>query len=127
MVRISIIAGPLCTLAAALVAGPLAAQGTVTVKGQPELQETVSFADLDLRGWSARQTLNARVYGAADRLCAKAAEPFAPAQIGVGSAPTCRQLTYDSVAPQIRAAIARARSGQATIATNLVVSAPPAR
>jgi UrcA family protein len=127
MTRTSIIARPLCTFAAALVAVPLAAQESVTVTGQPVLQERVSYADLDLRGGSARQTLKVRVYRAADRLCALADGPFPNNQFGLGSAPTCAELTYADAQPQIRAAIDRANSRQPEMATNLVVSTPRVR
>ena len=90
----STIARPLCALAAALVAAPLAAQEPVTVTGQPVFQESVSYTDLDLRNWSGRQTLEARVYRAADRLCARAEGPFANDSVGFGSSPVCSDLTY---------------------------------
>ena len=71
MIKASSIARPLCALAAALIAAPLAAQEPTVVTGerQPVYQERVSYADLDLRHGSARQTLKVRVYRAADRLC----------------------------------------------------------
>ena len=57
MTKTSTIARPLLALVAALVAAPLAAEEPMTVTGQPILQEVVSFADLDLRHWSAQRSL----------------------------------------------------------------------
>lgn len=127
MTRTSIIARPLCALAAVLAAAPLAAQESVTVTGQPVLQERVSYTDLDLRRASARYTLKSRVYRAADRVCERAEGPIPGNQFGFASSPTCTELTYRKAKPQIMAAIDRAESGQPAVATNVVVSAPRVR
>ncbi len=128
MTKTSIIARPLFALA--LVAAPLAAEEPVTVTGQPQLQERVSFADLDLRQWSAQQMLKRRVYRAAEKVCAQAEGPLADSSLGYGSwflsAPPCTELTYKDARPQIASAVQRAKAGQQLAALAVVVSAPAA-
>jgi UrcA family protein len=126
MIRSSVFTRPLSALALVLVAAPLAAQERVTVTGQPVFQERVSFADLDLRQLQGRQTLNARVYRVADRLCAQAEGPFLENSVGFGSSPGCAELTYRNAKPQIAAAVQRAKAGQQLTAMTVVVSAPRA-
>jgi UrcA family protein len=114
-------------LAVALVTSPLAAEAPMTVTGQPVIQESVSYDDLDLRKWGAQQTLKARVFRTADRLCARADGPFATNGFGLGSSPTCSDLTYLDARPQIAAAIQRAKAGQQLAAISIAVSARWAR
>lgn len=114
-------------VAAPLAAAPLAAQDPMTVRGQPVHQEVVSYADLDLRQWSAQQTLKRRVFRAADKVCAQAEGPLADSSLGYGSwylsAPSCNELTYRHARPQIASAVQRAKTGQQLAAAAFVISA----
>jgi UrcA family protein len=114
---------PLFALAAWLVAAPLAAQEPTVVTGerQPAYQERISYADLDLRGWSAQQTLKGRVYRAADRVCSQANGPFSINEIGLGSSLNCADSTYKATRPQIKAAINQAKAGQNLAAAVVVL------
>ena len=127
MIRTSIITRPLFALTAVILAAPLAAERPLTVTGEPMVQESVSFADLDLREVPARMALVRRVKNAAWAVCI-AAEGRQRAGLAFGDpAGNCPNSTLRAARPQIRAAIDRARSGQPAIATNLVVSAARVR
>lgn len=122
MTKKTLIAAPLLAVAAAFAAAPLAADQPMTVTGQQLYQERVSFADLDLRSWSAQQALRRRVNHASERVCIAAEGPFS-ANIGFMSQPSCTEQTYQAARPQIAYAIRLAKSGQ-RMATGLVISAP---
>ncbi|MET0587405.1 MAG: UrcA family protein [Novosphingobium sp.] len=111
-------------LAAPLVTAPLAAQEPVIVEGQPVIQQAVNYTDLDLRHWSEQQTLKARVHRASENVCAQAYGRSPYSQYGLGSSPSCSDLTYKAARPQITAAIERAKSGQPQIASELVIQSP---
>ena len=71
---------PLIFVATFAIAAPAFAQGHsttgTTVQGSSEMQELVSFADLDLRERSAQRALNHRVIQASERLCIRSEGKF---------------------------------------------------
>lgn len=129
MTRTSTIVRPLFAIAAAIATTPLAAREPMTVTGhhQSAEQEHVSFADLDLRRWSAQQALKVRVQRAADRVCSQAEGPFSSINLGLASSMNCTDRTYHAARPQIIAAINRARTGQSLAAMSIAVAAPRTR
>jgi UrcA family protein len=128
MTRNSTIVRPLLMLTAALFSTSLAASEPLSVAGepvQPVYQESVDFADLDLRQAAAQKTLTQRVQVAARKVCFRNAlsAPRLPMQ------GTCFAATYKSAKPGVDAAIRLALAGQVQTAMSLVVSrvAPPLR
>lgn len=122
MITTSHIRLPLLALAAAFAAAPLMADEQMTVRGEQVYQEAVSFADLDLRSWSHQQALKRRVHKASERVCIEAEGPISY-NIGFMSGESCVESTYADTRPQVRAAIASAKSGR-QLATSLTVAGP---
>lgn len=113
-------AGIILTLVA--ITAPLAAQDTI-VEGSPrrsnDVQESVNYADLDLRNQSNQQMLISRVRQASNRVCDIVLRGESPM---VKFTSHCPQRTYRDAKPQIDLAIANAQNGK-RVAISFVVAA----
>ena len=113
-------AGIILTLVA--ITTPLAAQDTI-VEGSPrrsnDIQERVSYVDLDLRDQSNQQMLISRVRQASNRVCDIVLRGQSP-MMKFNS--RCPQRTYQEAKPQINLAIANAQNGK-RVAISFVVAA----
>ena len=113
-------AGIILTLVA--ITTPLTAQDTI-VEGSPrrsnDIQERVSYADLDLRNQSNQQMLISRVRQASNRVCDVV---FRGQSAMVKFTSRCPQRIYRDAKPQIDFAIANAQNGK-RVAISFVVAA----
>ena len=113
-------AGIILTLVATTT--PLAAQDTI-VEGSPRrsnnVQERVSYVDLDLRNQSNQQMLMSRVRQASNRVCDIVLRGQSPIAKFTNR---CPQRTYREAKPQINLAIANAQNGK-RVAISFVIAA----
>jgi UrcA family protein len=104
-----------------------AEDGPMVVEGKSVFQERVGYRDLDLRVGEDQRILRKRVFAASDRVCVAADGPNYRSNVTMsGSARVpgglnCADLSFRAARPQIRAAIARAQSGEQVALGDIVI------
>ena len=93
-----------------------------SVVANPETQEVVSFADLNLSERSGQRTLNRRVMRASERLCIRTEGKFNVNRYLGGKENSCAVRTYQHARKQIETAVARAERGEAHSYMAVVIS-----
>jgi UrcA family protein len=112
--------------------GALAADQPMVVEGQPNLQERVSYTDLDLRRSPDQRELRGRVRQAADRLCTRIEgahykSDIVPYGNGRSAGMNCADIAYRDASPQMRSAITSARTGEQMAMAAIIIRLARAR
>lgn len=93
-----------------------------TVKAATDIQEQVSFADLDLRERRDRRGLNARVMRASGNVCLRSEGKFNVNRYMGGKQNSCEVRTYNHAQRQVAIIVAKAERGEPLPSMALVVS-----